>query len=380
MKRLVLLGGGHSHVHVLEAFAQRPPQDASVTLLTPGPLQIYSGMLPGWLAGHYHLRECVIPVAALARRAGAAFARGRAVGLDTRARRVLCADGTALPYDLLSIDTGATLDPGRIPGAERHVLPVRPIDAFVRRCGGLVGQLRARPRSSVTLIGGGAAGIELALALHHRLRPEAAAGRVRLRVVTAGGRLLPGHPAGVGVLLARHLAARGIELRTGCRVAACHADGLVLDTGERLESDFILAATGAHAPAWPGAAGLAVDAAGFVRVNACLQSVSHPEIFAAGDVASMADHPRPKSGVHAVRAGPPLARNLRLALEGMPLQRHLPQRRALYLIATGGRHAVASWGPFAWQGDWVWRWKDRIDRAFIARFGARLNFPAGKPS
>ena len=370
MKRLVLLGGGHSHVHVLEAFARQPPKDTVVTLLTPGPLQIYSGMLPGWLAGHYRLRACAISVAALARRAGAAFIRGRAVGLDTHARRVLCADGSSLPYDLLSIDTGAVADLSTLPGAERHVLPVRPIDRLVHGCAALLARTESRPRSTITLIGGGAAGIELALALRHRLRREADAGRLHLRVVSADARLLPGHPARVGALLARHLDLRGIELRSGRRVVACHADGLELDNGDLIGSDFTLAATGAQAPAWPAAAGLAVDGTGFIRVNACLQSVSHPEVFAAGDVAAMEGQPRPKSGVYAVRAGPPLARNLRLALDGGPLQPHLPQRRALYLIATGDRHAVASWGPLAWQGNWVWRWKDRIDRAFIARFGA----------
>ena len=384
MKRLVLLGGGHSHVHVLDAFARQPPKDAAVTLLTPGRLQIYSGMLPGWLAGHYRLRECAIPVAALARRAGARFVRGHAVGLDTRARRVLCADGACLPYDLLSIDTGAVADLATLPGAEQHVLPVRPIDRFVHGCAALLAQAEARPHSTITLIGGGAAGVELALALHHRLRREADGGRLHLRLVSAGERLLPGHPARVGALLARHLALCGIELRRGRRVVACRAGGLVLDGGEEIASDFTLAATGAKAPSWPAAAGLAVDDTGFIRVDACLQSFSHPEVFAAGDVAAMEGQPRPKSGVHAVRAGPPLARNLRLALDGRPLQPHLPQRRALCLVATGGRHAVASWGPLAWQGDWVWRWKDRIDRAFITRFAADvsapLNLPAGEPS
>lgn len=384
MKRLVLLGGGHSHVHVLDAFSRQTPRDAQVTLVTPHPLQMYSGMLPGWLAGHYRLRECVIPVETLARRADATFRRNSAIGIDAHAQRVLLADGASLPYDLLSIDTGGVLDVGALPGAEEFMLPVRPIERFVRRCRNLVEQIHTRPRSIVTFIGGGAASIELALALQHRLRRHAEGGRARFRLVAADERLLPDHPPRVGAWLEALLAARGIEVYAGRRVAACHAGGLVLNTGEELDSDFNLAATGTRAPPWPATAGLAVDGGRFIRVNAFLQSVSHPAIFAAGDIAAMDGQPRPRSGVYAVRAGPPLAENLQYALDGQPLRRFTPQARALNLIATGARHAIASWGPLSWQGNWVWRWKDRIDRAFIGRFAAdasaALNLPAGEPS
>lgn len=367
MKRLVLLGGGHSHIHVLDALAKQPLPDVSATLVSPYPQQMYSGMLPGWLAGHYRLRECVIPVEALARRAGIAYRRNAAIGLDTAKQRVLCADSTTIPYDMLSIDTGSVLELNALPGAAQHALPVRPVERFVKQCRSLVNQVLARPRSIITMIGGGAGGIELTLALQHRLRRHAQDGKVVFQVVASSERLLPGHPSRVGRMLEAHLAARGILLYTDRSVAAFHPGGLVLHTGEEIESDFTLAATGASAPAWPATSGLAVDAQGFILVNEYLQSTSHANIFAAGDVASMAGHAHPKSGVFAIRAGPPLAENLRFTLDEQPLRRHHPHKRALNLIATGERHAVASWGPFAWQGGWVWRWKDRIDRAYIAR-------------
>lgn len=370
MMRLVLLGGGHGHVHVLDTLAQRPLPDAAVTLISPYPQQMYAGMLPGWLAGHYRLRECVLPIEALAQRGGAAFRRNSAIGLDTSGRRVLCADGTTIPYDVLSIDTGAVLDLVALPGAAQHVLPVRPLERFVRSCRTLVQQVLARPRSIITMVGGGAAGIELTLALQHRLRRHAEDGKVVFQVVDAGVRLLPDHPPRVGQALEAMLASRGILLYAGRSVAAFHPGGLVLHTGEEIESDFNLAATGASAPAWPANAGLAVDARGFILVNEFLQSTSHAGIFAAGDIASVSGQAQPKSGDFARHAGPTLAENLRYALEGQPLRRHLPPKHALHLISAGERHAIASWRPFSWQGGWVWRWKDRIDRSFIARHAA----------
>jgi selenide,water dikinase len=146
---------------------------------------------------------------------------------------------------------------------------------------------------------------------------------------------------------------------------------VLLAEGGELNSDFTLVATGAVASEWPAAAGLACDERGFIAVNSFLQSTSHPFVFAAGDCATMVDHLRPKSGVYAVRAGPPLARNLRRAAANQSLIVYTPQTRALYLMSTGARHAVGVWGSWSFEGAWVWRWKDHIDRAFIARFAAR---------
>jgi selenide,water dikinase len=152
------------------------------------------------------------------------------------------------------------------------------------------------------------------------------------------------------------------------RVVGVGDRGIALDNGERIAADRVIWVTGPAPVAWLQQSGLATDAAGFVLVNDRLQSISHPEVFAAGDVATMVDHPRPKSGVYAVRQGPPLTGNLRRALLGMPLHSFRPQRRALQLITTGERHAIAAWGELALAGAWVWRWKDWIDRRFVARY------------
>lgn len=354
MKRLLLLGGGHAHLQVLRAFAAQRPDGAELRLVTPHARLWYSGMLPGWVAGHYAQDECTVPLAALARRAGVTLLEAEAVGLDAAARRVVLADGRVLGYDLLSLDTGGVADTAALAGAAAQGLALRPVEAFVARW-------QAAAPQRLAVVGGGAAGVELALAAAWRWRGQAAVG-----LVCGAAGLLADHPPGVRERMRRAAARLGVALHEQ-RGAAVEPGGVRLADGTLLGADLVLLALGVAAPPWLRGSGLALDAQGFVATGATLQSLSHPEVFAAGDVASRADHPRPRSGVHALRAGTPLARNLRAALAGAPLQPYVPQRRALNLLSCGARHAVANWGPFAAEGAWVWRWKDAIDRRFVAR-------------
>ncbi len=365
-RRLLLLGGGHAHVHVLQAFARERLRDTELVLVTPQAQQLYSGMVPGLVAGHYAAAQCSIPLAPLAAAAGASFIEASACGLDAAKRRVLLADGRSVAYDSLSLDTGAAMDRDRLPGAREHGLFVRPMSPFLQRLQGLLAGAGSRPLD-VVVLGGGAAGVELAMALQFRLARTGGAPGSRVALVTGGPEPLASHPAGVQRRVARALALRGIAIhREAC--VALQADAALLASGVRLACDLPLIATGAEAPAWLRGSGLALDAQGFVLTGPTLQSRSHPEVFAVGDGATRDDAPHPRSGVYAVRAGPPLALNLRRALAGGQLQPHRPQARALNLIACGDQHAIASWGPWSAEGHWVWRWKDRIDRAFIARY------------
>ena len=361
MTRLVLLGGGHAHLQVLRALHDAPLRDTQLTLVSPYPRLVYSGMVPGVLAGHYAPAACTIPIAPWAQRAGADFVQAACVGIDAAARSLRLDDGREIAYDLLSLDIGATMNRDAIPGAREHALFVRPIERFVA----LWHELLARARDTaldLVVVGGGAAGVELALALRHRLDESS-----RVSLVTGGATLLQSYPARVRQLGRRALQRLGVALyEQSC--SRIEASGVQLADSRWLRCDLALLAIGAAASAWLSDSGLALDAQGFVATGPTLQSVSHPEVFAAGDVASRVDAPRPRSGVHAVRAGPPLAHNLRRRVDGAPLQGYRPQQRSLNLLACGDRRAIASWGPLAVEGGWAWRWKDRIDRAFVGTF------------
>jgi pyridine nucleotide-disulfide oxidoreductase family protein len=361
MKNLVLLGGGHAHLHVLHQWARTPIAGLNVTLVSPFERQIYSGMVPGWLAGHYQLDDCSIALSPLASRANMRFLVTSATAIDVAAKEVRTAGGETLHYDWLSVDTGSVMNRDAIPGAREHALFVRPMEHFVRLSDSLVGLAESRILA-VVVIGGGAAGVELALALQHRLQDQ-----VRVSLVTGGTPPLPSHPPSVQTrAMAVLRAARITVLQERCVEIA--SNQVVLANGARLACDAPLAAWGSSAPPWLSDSGLALDEAGFIQTQSTLQSISHPDVFAVGDVASRVDAQHPKSGVYAVRSGPPLFKNLQRSAQGQPLLPHQPQTKSLNLLACGDRYALASWGNWSTQGAWVWHWKDWIDRRFVRQF------------
>jgi pyridine nucleotide-disulfide oxidoreductase family protein len=364
MKRLLLLGGGHSHLRVMAQLARRPLEGWQVELLTPSPRQIYSGMLPGWVAGHYQLDQCAIELHPLAARAGIRFTLGSAAALDAAQRQVTTEDGRTRGYDLLSIDVGAQADAGPIAGADEHAVGVRPMEDFVQQWDGLVRRIHGQcKRFDVLVLGAGAGGVELALALRHRALRE---GWSHLHVALAGTEAKPlasAPPAAQARALAL-MRQRGVAWHGQRRAVEVGPGEVRFDDGSALPADTCWLVTGAAALPWLAASGLACDDRGFVRVDATLRSLSHPDVFAAGDAAAHPT-PLPRSGVYAVRAGAVLARNLPAACRGEPLTPWRPQRRALYLVSSGDRHAMAIWGGWVWAGRWVWRWKDGIDRRFV---------------
>lgn len=368
MRRLILVGAGHAHARVLQEFAQHAMANLEILMVSPVAQAPYSGMVPGWLAGHYRWEECCIDFAHLCKRSGARLLIDAAIGIDTARSELKLASGKQLAYDWLSLDIGSTLTP---PESDHlFVLPMRPLAALHARWHALldkVRQLEAGTAYRVLMIGGGAAGVESLLGAQQRFTQWAPHVRFQFVLATQGDTILPGLAATAGRRLSDHLAERGIAVVSGFSAARLEQDHVISSEGHTLQADAVLWATGAQAYQWPAKAGLATDASGFIRVDTALRSVSQANIFAAGDCISW-QPPLPKAGVYAVRMGPILAHNLRAAIQGTSLRPFLPQRRYLALIGTGGAHAVAAWGPLSWQGAWVWRWKQRIDRRFVAHY------------
>jgi selenide, water dikinase len=363
---LVLVGGGHAHVHVLKRFGMRPAEGVRLTLITRDLETPYSGMLPGYVAGRYRFEECHIDLVRLARFAGARLIHDAANGLDRAARRVLCDAHPPIRYDVVSLDIGSTPRPGDVPGAAEHTVAVKPIAHFAERWEALLKRAQREANIRLAIVGGGAGGVELALSAQHRLQgllgtaPE-------ITLVTRDG-LLPSHNAATRRRFEVIFAERGIRTITHNPIERVEPGELIAADGGRVLFDEALWVTEAAGAPWLAETGLTLDARGFVVIDERLRSPADAAVFAAGDIAAMPAHPREKSGVYAVRAGPPLADNLRRALAGRRLRRAVPQRRALALIGTGDGHAVASRGRLEAHGALLWHLKDWIDRRWMRRY------------
>lgn len=372
MKRLVLAGGGHAQLAVLNALGGAPLRGVEVTLVTPEPRQAYSGMLPGWIAGHYNRTDLEIDLEPLARRAGAKLLLERIDAMDASRSCVALSDGRQLDFDLLSLDVGSEIDTSQLEALGSRLLPLRPLGNFLERWPRVLAAARSRPGFRVAVVGAGAAGSEVALAVRYAFDRERIDGDVCL--VAPRDRFLTGHATGVRRRVEDWVVRLGVRLHDGIAVGT--QDGLTLPDGSTLPAECIIAATGAAPPRWLEASGLRLDERGYVAVDSSHRSLSHSKVFAAGDVCSREDRHFARSGVHAVRAGPVLAGNLVAALAGGALRAYRPRRRSLYLLACGPRSAVVSWGRFAAGGAWAWRWKDRIDRRFVERQSPVADVPA----
>ena len=370
---IALVGGGHAHVEVLRAFAMTPQPGVRLTMIARDVLTPYSGMLPGYLAGLYEHGEAHVDLRPLCARAGARLIHGTATGLDPQARTVALAGRPPLRFDLASIDIGSTPATPGIAGVE-HAIPVKPVDGFLARWQAVeeLAMVGTGP-FRVVVIGGGAGGVEVCLGLFHRLARRLRetggdAARIAFALVTDGDRILPRHGDGVRRRMEAAFARAGVALHVGHRVSAIAPDAVRCEDGLELPAEASVLVTTAGAASWLGESRLALDEGGFVRVDANLRSLSHPHVLAAGDIAAFAPRALTKNGVYAVRQGPRLADNLRRLATGLPPRPFRPQRQTLALITTGERHAIASRGPLALQGDWVWRWKDAIDRRWMAKY------------
>ena len=373
---VVLVGGGHAHVQVLRRMMMRPWPEARVTVVLDTPVAVYSGMVPGFVAGQYRAAELEIDVVPLARLAGAEVVLAPAIGVDPGDRRVRLDGRAPLAYDFVSFDIGSTVAGLDIPGVRDRARATRPISRLVREIGTLSETFLAHAEDrpfEVVVAGGGAGGIELAFTVRERLLAAARRAGIerplRVTLLQALPEVLTGFPPSLAVRARRNAAARGIAIRTDASVAAAEDGGVRLAGGEVVPADSLIWAVGAGSLDTFRDSGLPLDDRGFVLTRPTLQAVGDERIFAVGDCATLRDWPEtPKAGVYAVRQGPFIADNLRRVVAGRPLRRYRPQSDFLTLLNLGDGAALgAKWGT-SFEGRWVMRLKDRIDRKFMRRF------------
>ncbi|NJM88802.1 MAG: selenide, water dikinase SelD [Hydrococcus sp. RU_2_2] len=372
---LVLIGGGHSHAIVLKLWGMNLLPGVRLTLITDTSHTPYSGMLPGHVAGFYSFDETHIDLRRLARFTKAQFYRDRAIGLDLVNNKIICANHPPVAFDYLSIDIGSTPATNSIPGACEYTIPAKPVPQFLQAWNTIIKSVRNNPTQKIDIgiVGGGAGGVELAFNIQshlHRILKDARQpfDNLAIHLFHRDTKLLSGHNQWVSQRLQQLLIDRGIHLHLPEIVSEILPDKIICQSGLIIKCHPIFWVTQASAPSWIKQSGITTDAKGFILVKNTLQSVSHPHIFAAGDIATIQDYSRPKAGVFAVRQGKPLFENLQRIILGKKLKLYIPQKRYLSLIGTGDKNAIASWSLLGWQSSLLWRWKDNIDRKFMQRF------------
>jgi len=395
---LVLIGGGHAHAQVIKMWGMQPLAGVRLTLISPQVQTPYSGMLPGLVAGHYQFDETHIDLMRLCQYAGARFIQASVQRIDLHKKEIILAPGEdllnaaapterpAISFDLLSINSGITPDL-TIAGAREYATAVKPISEFYPRWKNTLTQLeRASTDTQISVVGGGAAGIELILAMQYAIGKKPEINRkVTFNLVFRGEQLAVKFSPTLRGKIIQQLNTKNIICHKRSDVLAIEKHKITFTNDKSpLHSEHIFLCTNAKAPQWPTKSGLATDKNGFIAITDTLQSSSHDHVFAVGDIAQQINHPRPHAGVFAVRQGPVLYNNLKKKLLGQTLQQHIPQQSFLSLLACGDQYALGYrrfWPNLA--GAWVWRWKDRIDRRFMAMLselnakGMSMNSPAG---
>jgi len=374
VKDLVLIGGGHSHVAVLKNFGMKPIPGVRLTLIARDVQTPYSGMLPGYVAGHYSFDEAHIDLRPLCQFASARLYHDTAMRIDSVNKKIICEGRPPVSYDLLSINIGSRPEINTVPGAAEFTTPVKPINRFVDKWHQLLDRVLQQPGPHrIAVVGSGAAGVEILLAIQFRLQTLLAQNQrqdeqLEFHLISKSAQIMPAFPVGVARRLERILKQRGVQVHRDAEAIKVFNLGLELSNGNKLELDEILWVTGASAPAWLRESGLAVDVDGFIHANDCLQSTSHKDIFAAGDIVNVVDHPRQKAGVFAVRQGKPLAENLRRALLSRRLKPFTPQKTLLALISSGDQYAIATKSNWHFEAALLWKWKDWIDRRWMLKY------------
>ncbi|MGB7318484.1 MAG: selenide, water dikinase SelD [Planktotalea sp.] len=368
---LVLVGGGHAHALVLKMWAMKPLAGARLTVINPAPAAPYSGMLPGFVAGHYSSDELYIDLVRLARAAGARVVLGKAEHIDLDAKQVIAPGRAPIGYDVCSVDIGITSGMPELDGFTEHAVPAKPLDDFARIWDGFC---RETGKAEVAVLGAGVAGAEVAMAAAHHLNTLGRESDVSLIDRSQALSRLGGQ-ARAKVLAA--LDQLGVTLFEHSRILRVGDDHVELEGHGKIPAKLTLGAAGTRAYDWIAKTGLALED-GYIRVRPTLQSETDPDVFAVGDCAHLSHAPRPKAGVFAVREAPILFHNLRAALSGTRMNDYHPQSDYLKLISLGGQKALGEKQGIALSGSLMWRWKDRIDRKFMLQFDA-LKPMAGAP-
>ena len=365
VRHVLLAGGGHAHAVALRRLSEKPAGGSlQLTVVNPATHNMYSGALPGVIAGHWPADAIGVDIRALCEAAGATFRQDALAGIDPDGRKARLASGEAISFDLLSLDIGSLIRPLSIPDPDGLIVPIRPIGDFLTRWETALSDMQSgRAPPVVMVIGAGLAGIEVCLAIRYRLSQDLPQPAKVFLIDAQSSIAATSHPA-LRKKLHHALQRAGVTCLTETRLESCKSGTVTLSDGQSAEVALIVNCAGSAPHAWIAETGLNT-VNGRVEVDECLRSTSHPDIWAAGDTSYFRAHPLEPAGVFAVRAGPVIAENITRFARGEPLSAFHPQSDYLKLVSLGRRRAIAEKFGITLEAGWVWKLKKSIDFSFL---------------
>ena len=367
-KKLVLIGGGHSHILLLKKLGMQPIKGLNITLITPNPELVYTGMLPAAILGVYSFEQIKVDLFNLVNFANSKIIFSYVNKIDLR-KKVVCLDErTPIEFDILSIDIGINYQLLNVPGSERFSTPVKPFDNFINQWEKFLSNLTARENTpELSIIGAGAAGCELALCINFKLKSLGKIPKIHLIDKTEiAGNFPDRAKANILKLLNRNK----VILQNNANISSISKGRVHLEEGKIITSDLILSAAGGKPHKWLSETELNLEN-GFLSIKQSLQSTSHDFVFASGDCASIINLPTQKAGVFAVRSAPFLYQNIKNYLSSKKLKRYNPQKKFLQALTIDNKKALLFWGSFSLQGTIPWIFKDFVDKSFIKKFSVK---------
>ncbi len=369
MKKLVLIGGGHTHLETIRRLGEQSSIDVEVSLISSEEYTSYSGMLPGLISGHYTFADCHINLQELCNRYKFRFHKESVTQISPY-EQLIHTQKNQYCYDLASINIGSTPNLYSTIGVKEWATPIKPIDRLIEKIDRFLNDVSNAPMKQnfeVVVVGGGAAGIEILLALKYRA-DGCGYTNLSFSMITGSQDILETHPMPIRRKFHQILHKKNVTTYYASPVVSISKEYVKTASGKIIKSDLTVWATGAAASTWPKLSNLPTTKEGFIKTDQYLKVKNINNLFAVGDIGSIEGLRYPKSGVYAVKQAAVLINNINNLVNGKPLKRYTPQKHALALISAGSKYAVASRNILCTSGKWVWRWKDHIDRNFMRKF------------
>jgi NADH dehydrogenase FAD-containing subunit len=360
MKKLLLVGGGHAHLHVVKQLQRNPIKGVEVTLISASKYQYYSGMFSGYTEGLYTKEDIRINSEKLAQNSNVSWKEDVVTAVDAEQKMLLTASGEIHRFDIISFDIGSLTAGIDTLGVADNALRIKPNYHYVD----VIEQ--ARESEKICVVGGGAAGIEISLSLSEWRKKQQIQSPVTL---ISNTRLLEQKDASVSAKIENIVTTSGINLLTNETVTSVHPNYYMTSTGKKEAYDNIIWLTGPKAHGLFKSSNLPTNEDGYLLVEDTLQVKKHPFMFGAGDCITLRDYPTiDKAGVYAVKQGKVLYKNLLAFIYGTDGERYIPQKDYLSILSIGNKEGFLLFKDFAFKGKWTWYVKNKIDTTFINNY------------